>query len=228
MAKASLPATIDAITGHTQSLTFQLGPSGFVVNSKPTAAPKPTARQNAQRRAWTNMITAWAKATTPTQRAGWTALANANPTPTKCGGSAAPTGFQQFMAVNRHLQKAGAAIKLNPPSTTATPSQGDVTGAYATGPPATLKITPTNNPTATQTPITWASGPGSPGAANPTQHTKIMKVFAPGTAGPFDIATEWVNTFGTLRTGLGITLSLQYVDYTSGAQSAKTKTKVIT
>jgi hypothetical protein len=228
MAKASLAGTIDAISGHTGTLNFQIGPAGFVVNSRPAAATKPTPRQTAERRAWTNMVTAWAKSTTPTQRAGWKALADANPTPTKCGGSAAPTGFQQFMAVNRHLQKAGVAIKLDPPGTTATPSQGDVTGAYATGPPATLTLTPTNNPTATQTPITWASGPTSPGTQATTTHTKIMKVFAPGTAGPFDIATQWQNNFGPLRAGLAITVSLQYVDYTTGAQSAKTHAKVIT
>jgi len=219
MAKASLVSTIDAITGHTGSLQFSLGTSGAFISNTTRPRRSLTPKQHAAGAAWTNMVKAWRNATTPAERSDWGTFGAAHGTSTKCGSTVQLPGFQAFARTNTRLLHIGRPLQTSPPSTFTSPSPGACTGTYSPGPPPTLQITPTNAPSSSQVPIVYGTGPRLAGWQADAKRTVTLAILAAGTPGPYDVAAQWAFIFGQIKTGQQITLSLRYVDFTSGATS---------
>jgi hypothetical protein len=227
MAKAQLPAAVTAITGHVGTLQFQLGPSGFVIASKGTQPVTRTPQQLAAANAWTSMVKAWAKATTPTQKAGWTSFGSTNEVPTKCGSTAKASGFQAFSRSNTALQHVGKPLRSAAPSSFTSNPPGAITITYTAGPPATLTVTPTNTPSSDQIPVIKGTGPLYAGVALSKKLTRRLAIETAGSSGPWDVAIAWQEIFGAIKSGTKINLGLTYCDLTSGAISTTSSAQIL-
>lgn len=173
------------------------------------------------------MVKAWAQDTSPTDRTGWHNFGTTNPTKTKCGGTAPLNGFEAFARTNVRLEHIGQPLRLSPPSSFTSNPPGTCTLSWAPGPPASLSLSATTNPSATQVPIIRGTGPQFPGALSTKRRTATLLIAAAGVAGPWQIAADWILKYGTIVSGQRLTVTLEYEDFTSGAQSTKSTATVL-
>ena len=227
MGKAKLAAAISAISGHTGTLMFLLGPSGGFVASRTLPVRNSTAAQKAVQSAWTNMIHAWMKDTTPADKAGWKTFGAAHGAKTHCGTTAALSGFGAFARTNATLKNAERPFKLQAPSSFSSSPPGALFLTYGSGPPQTLTVAPSSIPTASQIPVIKATGPVRWGLNPGPKKTKTILLAPAGSAGPWQIAGSWELHFGTMLPGQAITVTVHYIDFTSGAQSTPNKATII-
>ena len=227
MGKANLAGTIGAISGHTGSLLFLLGPSGGFVATRQTPVRTATSAQKAAQAAWSNMIKAWMKDTTPADKAGWKTFGATHGAKTHCGTTAALSSFGAFARTNATLKNAERPFKLSPPSSFSSSPPGALFLTYTPSTPPSLTVAPSAIPTASQIPVIKATGPVRYGIRPSPKATKTILLAPAGSAGPWQIAGSWEIHFGTLVTGQAITFTVHYIDFTSGAQSTSDKATII-
>lgn len=219
MAKANLAASITAISGHVGGTTLQMGMFGAAIRNTYPLPGKKTAAEKAAAAAWTTMVKAWSHDLTPDQRAAWDAFGTANPTPNKCGTAVALNRFQGFAKVNRRLATTGHAIRITPPAGFTTTGPGALTLTFLAGPPLQFLVTPTTNPTTIQAPIISSCGRANAGTSTSSVKYRTLLIPPDGTAGPWDIAAEWLIRFGPFTPGTTTKIKVLYQDDTTAARS---------
>ena len=227
MGKAKLASTISAISGHTGSLLFLLGPSGGFVATRQTPVRTATSAQRKAQAAWTNMIHAWMHDTTPADKAGWKTFGQTNGAKTHCGTTAPLSAFGAFARTNATLKNAERPFKLQAPSSFSSSPPGALFVTYTPSTPPSLTVAPSSIPTASQIPVIKATGPVRYGLRPSPKATKTILLAPAGSAGPWQIAGSWELHFGTMVTGQAITVTVRYIDFTSGAQSLSDKATII-
>jgi hypothetical protein len=207
-------------------LTFSHNKGGMYTRKRVIPVNPRTALQTAVRNGFKTTSSLWASALTSSQRAGWTAFAQANPVPNKLGAPCILTGLQMFMRFNTPIVTyfASVGIFLSAPSVgTFIPAPNPIT-AIVTG--STGKITALN----VTLPYVPATGDyllisiSAPVSIGHTANGTNSRVGAPYTEGvtpanPTVIATmdDPFNVSGGVRaSGSPYRLSVYYIDETNG------------
>lgn len=221
MAKAQLSPTIDAAYGHTGNFFLSQNAAGTYASIKPAYPTNRSASQKSIQSAWSNMIKAWKKDTTPTQRAAWKTLGTSSTAKTKCGGTAHLKAFNEFARVNQRIGFFKGHLKLDPPSSDVTTGPGITTVYYAPGPPQSVTLTPTNPLTSLQVAVIQMEPPQRSGSVTNRHRYRTIAITTAGEAAPWEIASYIQAYFGQIRTGYSYRFRLFYANPTEGQYSEK-------
>jgi len=219
MARAQLPAVIDAISGTTGGLIFSIGPAGtMIVGRAPTPGTR-TTKQTAAAAAFTAMMRVWASAVTPAQKASWKTFGATHPTPTRCGSTANLPGCQAFLRSAQALATLHLPPLTTPPGSWGNTAPGTATlTAQATG-TALLRVSTANRPANGEHPVIWASGPRFSGRGIATSSVAIVYIGTNRQRGPYEIAAPYQQKFGALKVGQSITVQVRFYDSATGWRS---------
>lgn len=218
MAKHIPSVAIGSMTKTAGGVTFSHGPFGAVFGSKSSPVNSRSAAQLGIRAGFSALTKRWARTLTAAQQAGWVAFAAAHQIHDTLGQLITLTGVQTYVRLNGALKAAGQPTIDVAPGAVSAGSPGLITLLARHAGPLELTVTPTVGPGANDCPIIWSVRPLTIGFNAFTRHLKVVKVFPPGTAGPWDILAEWGAQYGLLLQTAVIVASVQYTDSTTGWQ----------
>lgn len=221
MAKVILSGAVGAAAGSVGGLTFSTGPFGPMMSAKSRGVNHESAAQLGIRAGFAAMSKRWATVLTPAQQATWIALAAAHQIHDSLGQLITLTGVQMYIRLNGGLKAIGQPTIDTAPGALTAGTPGVITvNANATGPPS-LTVSTTVAPAGGEAAVVWSMHPVTIGKKAITKKLVIMKFFAPGAAGPYDILSEWNDHFGVLLTTAVIAAKVQFTEVATGFQGTQ-------
>jgi hypothetical protein len=216
MAKVIMSAAVGAASGKLGGTVFSKGSAGAFMLRKTNPVNSKSPTQLAIRGNFATLTKRWAHTLTAVQQAGWIAFAAAHQLHDALGNLFTATGIQMYVKLNGALKAVGQATIDTAPGAVSAGAPGVITVTAKQAGPPTLSVAVTSAPGVNDTPAIWSMHPTTIGRKSVKAQLSIIKVFAPGTAGPYDILAEWNLKFGLLLTGSIIVCQVQYTDSTTG------------
>jgi len=170
---------------------------------------------------WQRIANKWKHELTKAQKDSWKTFGGYHAVTDLCGNSHALSGRSAFIRSNVRL----GSLKLPPlngaPSTWSATDPGTITVNYTAGPPATLTLSPTNNPLSNEVAVILARSPVSPGQKTAAKRAYKLAIESAPTTPPWDVAPEYQFKYGKLRPGQNVILQVFYCDVNSGYESPR-------
>jgi hypothetical protein len=161
----------------------------------------------------------WGQTLSAGQRAGWRALAVANPTTDQFGNPRFLSGFAIYVRVNQNRRAAGLAFLDASPGTQAGTALLTATLTVTTAPLVSVAFTATPLITPHRLYV-FATPSLSPGLASVSRHRKLVHVSADAVASPRDITAAYLARFPTPRLGKQVTVQVATLQGTDGRITA--------
>jgi len=220
MAKTKLGATLADARNAAGGIVYSKNQFGSYIRQKVSPVQPRSHFQAAVRASLQYFATRWANTLTAAQRAGWIALAAANPVIDVFGDSQILTGLQFYVRVNRNLVKAGQDPRDNPPANQNVDALTTLSVAADVSDSAiTLTFTPTPVGAANKL-LTYATPPLPPGRAFAENFFKFIDASAANVATGLNVYTEWVARYGIMQATQQLVVKCRLLNVDTGAESA--------
>ena len=197
--------------------------AGAVVRRKVSPTQPRSSSQNSVRSNFAYLSKRWANDLTAADRAGWIALAVANPRTDVFGNTIVLTGLQLYQACNRALASIGQAYIDAPPATLSAETPGALTVVADTAGP-TLTVEPATFNTAADGWVILAGPQQNPGRKFIGSALRQVKNGVTVLAAAQTFLTEYVAKFGSLIAARAIPVGMVYINKTTGALGIATTT----
>jgi hypothetical protein len=227
MAKISTSVLIGGIAGTAGTVTVSNPPTGKVAKTKKRATTSQTPAQLLERQKLAALTAAWNAAVLAGYGPGWNSLALANPTQDKLHQWRPLSARSFFNKANRCLQTLALPLILAPPAVWSCLPPGIPALQHDIGPPEDFLVTPPSAPSSGQALVVSACPRSSPGRTTTSHTSKIIKVLNSPGPPPWDILPYYLAIFLRPNTGQRVTVTIWYVDTTSGCQSTKDTASLI-
>lgn len=240
MAKILFSAVVGDARKKIGGVVFTKGRTGAVVRRKVSPTQPRTQDQRNVRASFSALSKNWATAAatglgapaakigatlgttlsglTPTQRAGWVALANAFTRKDQFGNTKILTGLQIYQSCNRNLESIAAGSISDAPANLDAGSPGTLTVTATAGTTPALTVDADTEPATAEAAAVYAAAQVSPGRVFIGKRYRLIFTATPGTAGPYDVLTAYTSKFGALVAGKQLPLLLAYINSTTGAK----------
>lgn len=216
MAKVQFSVAVGDMRNKAGGAVFTKNRAGAVVRRKVSPTQPRSTSQTTVRSNFTYLSKRWANDLTAADRAGWIALAAANPRTDVFGNTIVLTGLQLYMAVNRALESIGQADIDAPPATLSAEATGPITVVASAGGP-TLTVLPATFNSAADGWTIWATGQLNQGRQFVNSGLRLIKSGVTVLAAAQSFLAEYTAKFGALVEGRNIGVGMVYIDKTTGA-----------
>lgn len=220
MAKCLFGVVVTDARGKLGGTCFQTGKFGAWLGPKSTPRNPATPAQITIRQLTKNLGVRWGYVLDQDQRDGWNALGLTTDRLDVFNNVIHITGFMMYMLVNQNLRSIGHPILDDNPADILCGSPGAVTVLIAGAPP-TILVDVSVQPTGTEHALILAIRPRSPGLKYIGKQPLIVHHTGAAEAGPWDITTQYTNRFGTLYSGLDVTVVVNFIDATNGGKGTE-------
>ena len=149
-------------------------------------------------------------------RAAWIILAANNPYTDVFGVQHKLSGSAFFTKLNKNLSTLSISVIFAAPATLVCGNPGLLTLAHVVGPPEHFNVSPSTQPQPSEAVVIRATPPISPGRQTLSNSQTIIQTFPAGTAGPWDILTNYKKKHTTVTPGSQIFVLVNYVNTTTG------------
>lgn len=216
MAKVQFSVAVGDMRNKAGGAVFTKNRAGAVVRRKVSPTQPRSTSQMQTRASFAFLSKSWANTLTATQRAGWIALAAANPRTDVFGNTIVLTGLQLYQACNRALASIGQAYISSAPATLSAEATGPITVVLTAGTP-TATVNPTTYNTSADGWVILATGQLNQGRQFVNSALRQIKNGITVLAAAQSFLTEYTAKFGDLVAGRNIGVGMLYINKTTGA-----------
>lgn len=199
MASVKWSGLVSEMKGVLNGSVLSVGYGGQHIRNRVSGGGKTSERWDAVKQRLATVTQSW-RTLSPAQQTGWQSMAASYPYIDKFGNPQTPSGYQLYVTLNSNRLQIGLAMLTTPIAPKAFWDPTPVT-FYQAGSGTMLMSYSPNTAISAQTYLQVFATPAiSTGITTPLRNMKRIDYFDDKTSSPFNLALNWVKSFGLMPT----------------------------